>query len=224
MEPALPRRERDPGGTDDLIGPHETLPVSGEEALGAGRVEPRQPFAKPNATQKPMEIHGLVPDLFGDFRNRGQTLLEGTDVKAGATDENRQPPCSRRHRDLAECHSPPVSDRAALGSIEKAVEPMRRSLFGGRVGTRRQDVEIAIDLSAIGIYDGSVESLRQLKRERRFAARGRTGDDEDGRAVRNACAGRLVANAFSGVGPVLMGMVLTLIAGIRGRSSLPGLA
>ena len=131
-----------------------------------------------------MEIDGLVPDFFGDFRNRGQTLLDGTDVKAGATDENRQPPRSRRHRDLIECQRAPVSDRTALGSIEKAVEPMRRSLFGGRVGTRRQHAEIAIDLSAIGIYDGSVEGLRQLKRERRFAARSRTGDDEDaGRAV-----------------------------------------
>ena len=38
MEPALPRRERDAGGTDDLVGPHQALPVSGEEALGPGRV------------------------------------------------------------------------------------------------------------------------------------------------------------------------------------------
>jgi phosphoserine phosphatase len=224
MEPALPRRERDAGSTDDLVGAHQTLPVSGEEALGAGRVEVREPLAERYTAQAPMEIHGLVPDLFGNFGNRGQTLLEGTDVKAGAADENREPPRSRRHRDFVKCQRSPVSDRTALGSIEKAVELMRSSLFGGRVGTRRQDAEIAIDLPAVGIYDGSVESLRQLKRERRFAARSRTGDHKDGRAVRSAYAGRLVANAFSGVGPVLMGMVLTLIAGLRGRPSLPGLA
>jgi len=99
MTPALPRRERDPGAADDLVGPHEALPVSGEEALGAGRVEPRQPFAERYTAQAPMEIDGLVPDFFGDFRNRGQTLLDGTNVKAGAADQNRQPPCSCRGGD-----------------------------------------------------------------------------------------------------------------------------
>ena len=88
MAPALPRCERDSGGADDLVGPHETLPVSGEEAMGTGRVEPRQPFAKPNATQKPMKIESLLSDSLGDFGDRRQTSLQCTDVKAGATDEN----------------------------------------------------------------------------------------------------------------------------------------
>ena len=101
---------------------------------------------------------------------------------------------------------------------------MRRPLFGSRVGSRRQDAEIAIDLPAVGVDDGAAEGLGELERESRFAARGRTGDDEDGRGVLTACAGRLVASAFSGVGGRLMGMVLTLIAGLRGRSSLPSLA
>lgn len=110
MGSALPRRKRDAGGADDLIGAYETLPVSGEEALGAGGVEPRQPFAKPNAAQKPMEIESLLSDALGDFGNRRQTSLQCTDVKAGATDENRQPPRSCRQRDLVECKRTPVGD------------------------------------------------------------------------------------------------------------------
>jgi hypothetical protein len=110
VKPALPRRERDAGGTDDLVGPHQTLPVSGEEVLRAGRVELRQPLAERYTAQAAMEIDGLVPDLFGNFRNRGQTSLYCTEVKAGAADENRQPPRSRRQRDLVECQRKPVSD------------------------------------------------------------------------------------------------------------------
>ena len=75
MEPALPRCERDAGGTDDLVGPHQPLPVSGEEAPGAGRVELREPLAERYTAQAPMEIHGLVPDLFRNFGNRSETLL-----------------------------------------------------------------------------------------------------------------------------------------------------
>jgi phosphoserine phosphatase len=211
----LPRRERDAGRADNLIGPHETLPVSGKEALGTGGVEPRQPFPKLNTTQKPMKIESLLSDSIGDFRNRRQTSLQCTKVKTCATHENRQPPRSRRRGDLVKCQHTPVGDRAAFGSIKKAIQPMRRSLFGVRVGTRRQQAEIAIDLPAVRIDDGSAEGLRQLERERRFAARGRTGDDEDG---------RLVAGAASGVGRRPMEMVLTLIAGPRGRSSLARLA
>ena len=101
MEPALPCRKRDAGGSDDLVGAHETLAVSGEEALGAGRVEPPQPFAKPNAAQKPMKIESLLSDSLGDFGNRCETSFQCTDVKAGAAHKNRQPPRSCRHCDLA---------------------------------------------------------------------------------------------------------------------------
>jgi len=60
--PALPRRERDPGAADDLVGPHETLPVSGQETLRAFRVEPRQVVAKSDAAQDPMELESLLPN------------------------------------------------------------------------------------------------------------------------------------------------------------------
>jgi len=219
----LPRRKRQAGSADDLIGPHETLPVFGEKSVGTGRVEPRQPFAKRSAAQKLMKIESLLPHRFGDFGNGRKTSLNCTDVKAGATDENRQPPRSSCGGDLVECQHAPSGDRAAFGSIEKTIKPVRRSLFGVRVRARRQHAEIAINLLAVSIYDGSAEGVRQFKRERRFAARGRTGDDKDGCGA-PGCAGRLVAGPLPGVGRLLMGMVLTLIAGIRGRSSLPRLA
>ena len=110
MEPALPCCERDAGGTDDLVGPDQTLPVAGEEALGPGRVELREPLAECYTAQAPMEIHGLVPDLFRNFGNRSETLLEGTDVKAGPADENRQPPCSCRHCDFVKCQWSPYGN------------------------------------------------------------------------------------------------------------------
>ena len=70
---------------------------------------------------------------------------------------------------------------AALAGIEKAVEPMRHALFGSLVWTRCQDAQIAIELLAVGVDDGAAQGVGQRQGQRRFAARGRTGDDEDGR-------------------------------------------
>lgn len=84
------------------------------------------------------------------------------EVKTGAPDENGQPPCCCGRRDLVERQRTPAADRAAFGSIEKAVEAMRCSLFGGGIGTRRQDSKIAVYLLAVRIDDGSAEGVRQL--------------------------------------------------------------
>jgi len=221
---ALPRRERNAGSADDLVGPNQTLPVSGRKALGGGRVKPRQLFAKSCAAQPSMEFEGFLSDRLGDFGNRSQTSLQRADVEAGAADENRQPACSRCRSHLVERQRPPIGNRAALSSIEKAIKPMRSPLLCGRVGPRRQDTEIAIDLPAVGIYDGSVEDVRQLQREYRFAACGRTSDDEHGWRGGPGCPNRLVAMELSGVGRVPVEMVLTLIAGVRDRSRLPLIA
>ena len=70
MWSALPRGKRQARGADDLVGPHEALPVSGEELLRAGWVEPRQLFPKPGATEKPIEFQRLLPDSLGDFGHR----------------------------------------------------------------------------------------------------------------------------------------------------------
>jgi len=42
---------------------------------------------------------------------------------------------------------------------------VHRALFGGGIGTRRQDAEIAVDLQAVGVDDGAAEYIRQLDRE-----------------------------------------------------------
>jgi hypothetical protein len=39
---------------------------------------------------------------------------------------------------------------------------MRCSLFGSGIGTCRQDSQIAVDLLAVRIDDGSAEGVRQL--------------------------------------------------------------
>jgi len=162
MGSALPHRQRHAGGADDLVGPHEALPVPGEQTLRTGRVEPCQLFAKPDAAEKPMEFARLLPDLLGNFGDRRQTVRESPEVKTGAADENGQPSRSYSSCDLVKRQRAPVGDRTAFGSIEKAVEPMRHAFFRGPVGARSQDSKITVDLLAVGIDDGSAEGIRQL--------------------------------------------------------------
>jgi phosphoserine phosphatase len=171
-----------------------------------------------------MELGRLSPQRFWDFRNRCQTLLERPDVKTGSADQNWQPPRGSDGGNFVQRQATPIGDGAALASVQKTVEPVRRALFSSGIGTRRQDAEITVNLQTVGVYDGAAECVRQLDRERRFAARGRTGDDEDGRPAFAAYGGQLVVGACSGVGRRLMEMVLTLIAGPYGRASLPRLA
>ena len=149
---------------DDLIGAHETLPVTGGKAPGAGGIEPRQLFAKPDAAQMPIEFERLPSDSLGDCRNRRQTSLQRAQVKTGAADDDRQPTCPNRRGDLVQCPRPPIGDRAALGSIEITVEPMRRLRLGRRVGTGGQDPEVAIGLLAVAVDDNAVQAVRQLER------------------------------------------------------------
>ena len=161
MGPALPRGERDPGGSNNLVGPDEALLVSWGEALRAARVEPRQPFVKPDASEKPMELVGLLSNRPGDCGNRCETLLERTHVKPGAPDNNRQTADAYRRCDLDECLGTPVGDRAALGGVEITIEPMRGPRLGAGIGTRRQDAQIAVDLPAVGIDDGATKGFCQ---------------------------------------------------------------
>ena len=110
MGPALPRGERHTGGADDLVGSDKALPVAGKQMFSAGRVELCEPLAERNAAQKPMEIDRLLPDPFGDFGNRSETFLDCAQIKAGAADQNRQPPRFRRHGNRVECQRTPERD------------------------------------------------------------------------------------------------------------------
>ena len=138
------------------------MPVAREQTLGSRRVEPRQLFAKRDPAKLPMKPASLLPDCLGDFGNRRQTIFEGTEVEAAATDHDWQPPGPSRHRDFVERQRTPIGDGVAFGSIEKAVEAMRYSPFGGGVRTCSQDPEVAIDLLAVGVDDSSTEGIRQL--------------------------------------------------------------
>ena len=158
----MPRREWDSRSADDLVGSHETLPVAREQTLGSRRVEPRQLFAKRDPAKLPVKLASLLPDCLGDFGDRRQTIFEGTEVEAAATDHDWQPPGPSRHRDFVERQRTPIGDGVAFDSIEKAIEAMRHSLFGGGVRTSSQDPEVAIDLLAVGVDDSSTEGIRQL--------------------------------------------------------------
>ena len=55
---------------------------------------------------------------------------------------------------------------------------MRHARLLGRGRARGDDAQVAIDLHEIGIDDGTAELRRQRKRQRRLAARGRSGDED----------------------------------------------
>ena len=90
---------------------------------------------------------------------------------------------------------------------------MRSPRHVSRAWTRGQDAQIAVQLDAVGIDDQAVERRGQFERKSRFAARGRTGDDNDRRL--------LASIPGDGVGRV-MELVLTLIAG-PASAALPAL-
>jgi hypothetical protein len=162
MGSALPSGERAAGRADDFVSSQKALPVSGEKTLSTHTVDPRQAFAKSDAAEKPMELESLLANSLGNFRNGCETILESSKIKAGTAHKNGQPSLPSRHRDLIQGQRTPVSNGAALGGIEKAIEAMRCSLFGGDVRTRRQDPEITIDLLAVGIDDGPAKGVCHL--------------------------------------------------------------
>ena len=73
-----------------------------------------------------------------------------------------------------------MPDRDELGRrIDPPVEPVRhpRLFLGGR--TRRDDAQVAVDLHGIGVNDDTAQLFGQRQRQRRFAARRRTGNEDD---------------------------------------------
>lgn len=217
----LPRPDCHAGRSHHLEGADEALLVAGEQPLRSRRVEPFQPLAKSAAAQRPMKLDCLLPDLGGDVRNRRQSLLDRPQIQPGAADQNGQAAGARRRGDLVERERPPSGCRPALAGVEKAVKPVRYSRLRRLVGPRRQYPKIAIDLQAVGVDDRTAVSVGQFERKRRFAARRRSRYDND-RGSR--LASLLVARRTAGVGGRSMTMVLTLIAGTRGRQNLPRLA
>ena len=102
-----PSPDGDSGRSHHLKGTYEPLFVPGEQPLCTRRIEPGQPFAKPNAAQRPMKLDRLLPDFGGDLRNRRQSLLDRPQVEPGAADQNGQPARAYRLGDLIERERPP---------------------------------------------------------------------------------------------------------------------
>jgi hypothetical protein len=94
--------------------------------------------------------------------------------------------------DLGKRRFPPASDRASLGGVEIAVKPVRRPPDRRVIRAGRQDAQIAIGLQAVGIDDRASERRRQFERQRRFAARCRPGDQDDGGQAACPCSSRLL--------------------------------
>jgi phosphoserine phosphatase len=156
-----------------------------------------------------------LPDLLRNFRNWREAFFQGSQVKAGAADHDRQAPFSNRSSDLGEGETAPPRRGSSLGGVEKTVKPVRRPALAGLVRTRGQDAEIAIDLQGVGIDDYSAQRSGQFESEAGFSTRCRTRDDQ-------YC--RLVAMPIAGVGGRLMSAVLTLIAGCRNTRRLDRIA
>ena len=66
-----------------------------------------------------MELGRLAAELFRDFRNRCQTLLERPDVETGAADHNRQAPGGGDGGNFVQCQATPIGDGAALAGVKK---------------------------------------------------------------------------------------------------------
>jgi len=70
---------------------------------------------------------------------------------------------------------------AVSGNLRSnSLEAVRRAAHRGLVGARAEDLEIAIDLLAVGVDDDAAPRRRQFERQSRFAARRGPGDDDDG--------------------------------------------
>ena len=221
---SLPSPDGRSGGPHHFKGADEPLLVAWEEPLRAFWVELREPLSERDTAQPSMQLDRVLPDFRRNFRHRRQSLLDRTQVKASAANEDRQAASLCRRGNLAERECAPPGDRTALGGVEEAVQPVGRSRFNRLVGPRRQYPKIVIALQAVGVDDRAAQCSGQFERERRFSTGRRSGDDEDRRHPAPASASALVGGPTSGVGGQAMRMVLTLIAGVRGRQSLACLA
>ncbi len=113
-----------------------------------------------------MKCGRLFADRLGEFGKLCQPVLQGAEIEPGPADDDRQSPFGRRRRDFGQGERAPAAGRAALGGIEKAVEPVWCPRLRGGIGPRRQDCEIAIALQRVGIDDGPAQLLRQRQRQR----------------------------------------------------------
>lgn len=81
--------------------------------------------------------------------------------------------------DLGLGQSAPARSRERLAERQEAVQDMRRSRTLRRTGLGRQDGKGIVGLHGVGIDHDPVAPFRECERQRRLAAGGRAGDDDD---------------------------------------------
>ena len=164
-------------------------------ALAVAGLQPPDDRGVPLGEASPERVgaHGL-PIRIGLFANRGwhvgnggDALHQGAQIEAGSSTQDRRPAFRQATRDLGRGKRPPARRRQRLAERHHAVECMRhtRTLLGAGLGG--QNRKGVVGLHGIGVDHRArpfalafaLETFRQRKRQRRLAARGRSGDDDD---------------------------------------------
>ena len=163
---ALTRRQRHLERADQ---PHAVVRV---HSLRDSRVEPPAPAMQRAGAPflQPLERAAEPCERGG---RREETPCERSNVEAGSADHDGE--LSAR-RDRSDCRARKVT---VAGRIESLVgrrhveEVMRRALPLVRLGLRRADVHVAVDLPRVGVDDLAAETFCDVQRECALAGRGR---------------------------------------------------
>ncbi len=120
------------------------------------------------------------------WRDGREPRKQRAEIEAAAANDDRAPPTRLDLRDRDPSVARELPRRPRLVRIEKINQMMAnpRSLFRGRL--RGPDVEAAIGLERVGVYDLAAEPLGELEREVALARRRRPNDREDWRGRRGA--------------------------------------
>jgi phosphoserine phosphatase len=107
-----------------------------------------------------------------DFGDRRQAALQGPEVEARATGEDRVAPLLPGRLDLARGFRQPGRDRPRLLRAHVAVEPVRNHRLLVGQGPGGQDAQGLVDLKRIGVDDDAVPLACKVERQGRLAAGG----------------------------------------------------
>ena len=169
---AVPFAERPTGCERNFKGAGDSSAVTGHESpcrLGITRselgMELRRTFLLQATAQR-------QPQLHWNRRNFGKPMGQCPEIETGPTHHDGQ---ASRLLDGARGGAridAPAAGRIVFRRIDMTIKEMGSSGFILRRRARRNDPQVAVDLHGVGIDDSSAESLRNLERESRLAARG----------------------------------------------------
>ncbi len=166
----MPVPQRTPGGLDDLERAGDAGAVARFKLLrGRGSRRVKLGVQRLHALAFETQADSLA-DLGWNRRHRRQPSGQRLEVKAGAADENGQTVFGPRLAQNNRCVRNPRTGRAVYRRVAVAIQPMRRSRFILRRGTRGDDPQVAINLHGIRVDDDAAGGLRKSERQRRLAA------------------------------------------------------